>query len=126
VSDVLGLRIEVFPADLDRFVDFYVRVLRFELEVDRRSEATPHVSVRRGSARIGASLPWESVDAEKRAVPQGVELVLEADDLAGERDAVKSAGWPVTADITRQPWGLEDFRLFDPDGHYIRITTSRQ
>ena len=25
-------------------------------------------------------------------------------------------------DIVRRPWGLQDFRVIDPDGYYLRIT----
>jgi lactoylglutathione lyase len=54
----------------------------------------------------------------------GVEIVLEVDDLEVERNRVESAGWPVLEDLTTRPWGLTDFRLLDPSGYYIRITTS--
>jgi lactoylglutathione lyase len=117
------LRIELFPSDLDRFADFYVRVLRFELVSDKRAEPSPYLSVRRDGVKIGATRAWVAVDPVARTVPQGVEVVLEVDDLVAERDAIVAAGWPVANDITLQPWGLTDFRLFDPDGHYIRFTT---
>jgi len=123
VSEHLGLRFELFPADLDRFVDFYVRVLRFELKADRRHEQPPYVFVSRGGVRIGALRAWEQVDPQLRALPHGVELVIEVEDLAAERDAVLMAGAALAEDITARPWGLEDFRLFDPDGYYLRFTT---
>ena len=124
VSEHLGLRVELFPTDLDRFVDFYVRVLRFELETDRRHEQPPYVSVSRGGVRIGALRAWQEVDPQVRSLPHGVELVIEVEDLVAERDAVLRAGATLSEDITQQYWGLEDFRLLDPDGYYIRFTTS--
>ena len=27
-------------------------------------------------------------------------------------------------DLTARSWGLTDLRLFDPDGYYLRLTTS--
>jgi len=123
MPEQLELRIELFPADLDRLVDFYVRVLRFELVSDRRKGSEPHVSLRRGAVKIGAVPAWLPVDSAARAVPQGVELVLEVENLDAERDAVVAAGWPLESDVALQPWGLSDFRIFDPDGHYIRFTT---
>jgi lactoylglutathione lyase len=54
----------------------------------------------------------------------GVELVLEVDDVGAARRKVAAAGWPVTADLMIQPWGLKDFRLLDPSGYYWRITSS--
>jgi catechol 2,3-dioxygenase-like lactoylglutathione lyase family enzyme len=119
------LRVELFPEDLERFVEFYVGVLRFELVTDRRDDAEPYVAVRRGSVRIGAARAWRAVDASQRALPAGAEFVIEVDDLAAERNAILAAGYLLDADITARPWGLTDFRLFDPDGHYIRFTDRR-
>jgi lactoylglutathione lyase len=115
----MTLRVEVFPADVDAFVDFYTRVLRFELEVDQRPG---YAAVVRGSTRIGGARASEDVNPQERAVPRGAELVLEVDDLDREHSAVVSAEWPVASGIEKQPWGLRDFRLFDPDGYYLRIT----
>jgi catechol 2,3-dioxygenase-like lactoylglutathione lyase family enzyme len=71
------LQIEVFPTDLERCVDFYTRVLRFDVVEDKRADRHPYVGFRRGSAMIGATPAWEQTDAPTRAVPQGAELVLE-------------------------------------------------
>jgi len=50
-------------------------------------------------------------------------VVFEADDITAERDRVVAQGWPLDADLQTRPWGLTDFRLFDPDGYYVRITS---
>ena len=36
-----------------------------------------------------------------------------------------TAGVDLVADLQRRPWGLEDFRLTDPDGYYYRFTNRR-
>jgi len=36
---------------------------------------------------------------------------------------VVDSGWPLAEDLQQRPWGLIDFRLHDPDGYYLRITT---
>jgi lactoylglutathione lyase len=118
----MTLRFEIFPDDLDVIVDFYTRVLGFLLTADRRGEAEAYVSLQRGSVRIGA---LRAAVLEARAVrlpPAGVELVLEVDDVAGERDRVVAAGWPLEEDLQDRPWGLTDFRILDPAGYYLRIT----
>ena len=72
--------------------------------------------------RIGAAArPGEGNPALRRP-PTGVEIVLEVDYLHAERDRIRHAGWPIEEDIVRRPWGLQDFRVIDPDGHYLRIT----
>jgi len=37
-------------------------------------------------------------------------------DVAGERDRVVAAGWPLEQDLQNRPWGLSDFRIIDPAG----------
>jgi lactoylglutathione lyase len=117
-----SLRVELFPADLDRFVDFYTRVLRFTLEVDRREDGGGYAAVARGSVRIGAVKAWRALDSASRVPPAGAELVLEVDAVDAEHAAVVASGWPIDAGLQEQPWGLRDFRVFDPDGYYLRIT----
>jgi lactoylglutathione lyase len=119
----MELRIELFPADLDVFVDFYTRVLGFEVFADRRHEDPPYAAVRRGRVQIGAVRAWTPVDRSARGLPTGTELVLEIDDLTAERDRIIAADWPLDEDLTERPWGLTDFRLYDPDGYYLRVTT---
>lgn len=118
----LRVRLEVFPDDLDAFVDFYTRVLGFRVADDRRATSWPYVAVERGGVRIGAVRAWRDVEPAARAVPAGVEIVLEVDDVRAEYDAVVASGWPVAEDLRERPWGLTDFRVFDPAGHYLRVT----
>lgn len=90
---------------------------------DERHAAFPYVAVERGAVRIGAARAWEQTDPSPRRPPGGVEIVLEVDDLDAEERSVVEAGWPLEQRITQQPWGLRDFRLLDPDGYYLRVTT---
>ena len=98
-------------------------MLGFDLADDRRATDSPYAAVALGAARIGAVHSWGDVEAAARSVPTGAELVLEVDDVdAAHRRAVES-GWPLAEGLAEQPWGLRDFRLFDPDGYYVRVTS---
>jgi predicted enzyme related to lactoylglutathione lyase len=121
--DRATLRCEIFPADLDVTVAFYVEVLAFAVVRDERRSASPYVALHRGAVALGAAARPPLSAREYRRPPVGVELVLEVDDLDVDRARVDVAGWPVTEEITDRPWGLRDFRLLDPDGYYWRITT---
>lgn len=116
----MTLRCEIFPADLDVTIGFYQRVLGFQLTDDRRAE--DFVSLRRGAVQVGAVKAMLPNASTARRPPAGLELVLEVDDVAAERDRVVAAGWPLDDDLRDQSWGLRDFRILDPDGYYLRIT----
>ena len=117
-----SLRLEIFPADLNATVRFYVDLLGFSLATDRRSDALPYLAVKRDDVHIGAvAIPGGH--AAHRRPPTGVEIVIEVDYLHVERDRIRLAGWPIEEDIMRRPWGLQDFRVLDPDGYYLRFTS---
>ena len=115
---VAALRCELFPADLDEAVTFYVRVLAFEVVRDEPG----YVALQRDEVRVGLARRPDVPDRGSRRPPVGVELVLEVDDVHGERDRIVGAGWPLAEDLTTRPWGLTDVRLLDPVGYYWRIT----
>jgi lactoylglutathione lyase len=119
----MTLRIEIFPADLDTAVDFYTRVLGFSVTKDQREHPGAYVSMKRGAVQVGAALRPVSGVRDARRPPAGPELVLEVDDVAGERDRVVAAGWPLDEDLRDRPWGLTDFRILDPAGYYLRVTS---
>lgn len=117
-----SLRLEIFPADLNATVRFYVDLLGFWVVEDRRADPLPYISLIRDGFRLGAvCLPGGL--AAHRHPPTGVEIVVEVDYLHAERDRIVRAGWPLEEDITLRPWGLKDFRILDPDGYYLRFTT---
>lgn len=117
------LRVEIFPADLDACVRFWTRALGFALERDERGTAARYVALRRDAVLVGAAERDPVADPEARVPPTGVEIVLEVDDLAAERERVLAAGWPLDEDVTARPWGLTDLRVRDPDGYYVRLTS---
>ena len=119
----MTLRFKIFPSDLDEVVDFYTRVLRFDVTDDRRHEPTAYVSMRRGAVHVGVLRSAVPDARAARLPPAGAELVLEVDDVAAERDRIVAAGWPLEQDLQDRPWGLTDFRILDPAGYYLRVTS---
>jgi len=58
-----------------------------------------------------------------KQVTVGVEIVLEVDDVEGWHARVGASGYPILESLQDRPWGLRDFRIADPDGYYLRITS---
>jgi catechol 2,3-dioxygenase-like lactoylglutathione lyase family enzyme len=116
----MRLRLELFVDDLAGSVAFYIDVLGFR--VHRRSDT--YASLGRGAVALGL-VPFASVQQPSpTARGVGVEVVLEVDSVDQLRDLyLHCQGLGVVADEWRaRPWGLQDFRLYDPDGYYIRVT----
>ena len=124
----MSLRFEIFTADLGGVVAFYTQVLGFTLVRDERTAPVGYVALQRDLVQIGAAYRADPVDPAARHPPTGIELVLEVDDLRAEHDRVVATGWPFEEPMQDRPWGLTDFRVLDPGGHYLRITevASRQ
>ncbi|MFP7494525.1 VOC family protein [Terribacillus saccharophilus] len=55
---------------------------------------------------------------------KGVELVLPVPDVERVFNKINSI-YPhsIESNITVRPWGKLDFRLVDPDGYYVRVTS---
>jgi predicted enzyme related to lactoylglutathione lyase len=123
----MGLRLELFVEDMDRAIAFYRDVLDFTLL--RRDNG--YASVRRGGVTLGIGPIEKLPDVGgyftrprlRGARGLGVEIVLEVADVHGEYERVRATGWPVVEPVRLRPWGLEDFRLADPDGYYLRVTS---
>jgi lactoylglutathione lyase len=62
-----------------------------------------------------------SIASQRRGL--GVEIVMEVDDLGTAHRRVLDSGHPVFEPPQQRPWGLWDFRIVDPDGYYLRITS---
>lgn len=113
---------EVFHKDVPTLVDFYVSVLGFQ--APHESTSADYVVVRRGDVRVGCCRHDEA-DSTPRRPPNASEIVLRVDDVRAEHARVVSSGWPLADPLMTRPWGLTDFRVFDPAGQYLRITNTR-
>jgi predicted enzyme related to lactoylglutathione lyase len=122
------LRLELFVEDMGATVGFYRRVLGFEVV---REEPGDYASLRSGDVLLGigpvSRLPerggyfTRGIASQRRGL--GVEIVIEVDDLGAAHRHVLASGHPVFEPLQQRPWGLIDFRIVDPDGYYLRVTS---
>ncbi|WP_249872812.1 VOC family protein [Oceanobacillus saliphilus] len=68
--------------------------------------------------------PLKAPDGQQ--IGLGVEIVLEVEDLKAIYNKVVGKEYPIQTELTKRPWGLEDFRIIDPDGYYLRITSTTE
>ncbi len=125
----MGCRLESFVGDLDASIAFDERARGFRVARHEHEYA----SLRRGDAELGLAAiseipaqgagPGFSRERLARDRGAGVEIVLEVEDLGAAVEAVERAGFGLVEPPRDRPWGLRDFRVADPDGYYLRVTT---
>jgi catechol 2,3-dioxygenase-like lactoylglutathione lyase family enzyme len=128
----VGVRFELFVDNVERSLAFYDAALG--LRPAPGYDPTGYVPVSAGHARIGLQRS-SALPAEHHFRPAhfggprgvGVEIVIEVDDIhaafARARDAAVTQGGQVEP-LAARPWGQTDFRLIDPDGYYVRVTSA--
>jgi catechol 2,3-dioxygenase-like lactoylglutathione lyase family enzyme len=122
----MTLRLELFVNDLPASIDFYHRVLGFEIGSKNSDGYTP---ITKGNVHLGLNLrsnlpdnhPIHSLANERSG--RGIEIVLEVNDIEEVYEHIITQNWPLSDQLQYQPWGLKDFRVLDPDGYYLRITS---
>jgi catechol 2,3-dioxygenase-like lactoylglutathione lyase family enzyme len=121
----MRLRLELFVESVPTSHDFYTRVLGFDVLHYHPRE---YSVFRNGDVQIALQArtsltddhPVKPLKGERPGL--GIEIVLEVDNIKTIYERVRTSGWELSDDLGKRPWGMTDFRVIDPDGHYIRIT----
>jgi predicted enzyme related to lactoylglutathione lyase len=112
--EVLSSRILLRPSEPARSHAFYGGALG--LAVYREFGPPEHRGV---VYFLGNGLLEVSGQADRP--PVGLALWLQVRDVAGEHDRLAAAGVPVTRPPRREPWGLVEMWIEDPDGVRIAV-----
>src|SRR5215208_6385372 len=127
----VGLQFELFVDDVAKSITFYTAVLGFTPPDD--VDLDGYVTMTNGAVTIGlgrlADLSAEhhlrraGLDAPRGV---GIEIVLRVDDVDGAyavaQAQAEALGGGIEA-LEDRTWGLRDFRVIDPDGYYLRVTS---
>ena len=122
----MSIRLELFVDDMEKSADFYTNALGFE----RLKGQPDYIPIRSGSVVIGLG-PAAKLSKQHYFNPElrnsrrglGTEIVLEVNDVHAHFAKVKAAGCSILTPPQKRPWGATDFRVADPDGYYLRITS---
>jgi predicted enzyme related to lactoylglutathione lyase len=112
--EVLSSRVLLRPGDLARSQAFYGDVLG--LAVHREFGPPEHRGV---VYFLGNGLL--EVSGHAAQPPAGLGLWLQVRDVAGEHQRLVAAGVTVTRPPRREPWGLVEMWIADPDGVRIAV-----
>ncbi len=111
--EVLSSRILVRPSDLERSRRFYRDTLGLAVYREFGPRGDPGVVFFLGHGFLEVAGRSDQVQA------RGVEIWLQVRDLAAEHQRLAAAGVRVLREPRREPWGLIEMWIADPDG--VRI-----
>jgi len=126
----MAVRLELFVEDTKRSKEFYTIVLGFQEvrcnpEHDYHAFKRDEVQIGIGSTKRLSENHYFRPEVSQDRKGLGIEIVLEVDDIKKLHEEVAKNDYPIAEPLTKQSWGLTDFRIVDPDGYYLRFT-SRQ
>ena len=111
--------------DLEASVAWYTGVLGFA--VDRRHERNERlvaVSLRAGSVRLLLAQD-DGAKGFDRTKGEGLSLqITTSQDVDAVADRIKSHGWTLDLEPVTAPHGLRVFRLRDPDGFRLTVSSA--
>ena len=123
----MKLFFEIFAADLELSRAFYAGAIG--LVVTHESPA--FIVLEKDAAKLHLVSRDHMPAAQRQRGCVGmpaacaVELCFEVPDFSEAYDRARHSGHAVTEPLRDQPWGRTDFRMFDPDGVYVRVTGMR-
>ncbi|NJO32312.1 MAG: hypothetical protein HC869_03475 [Rhodospirillales bacterium] len=117
---------EIYAADVEKSAQFYTEAVG--LEVTRQH--VDFVVVQCGAVKLHicsiADLPLPLQNGSQNgSLGSRTEFCFEVDDIQEAYSRAQSSRFEILESLQEQLWGKTDFRMIDPDGAYIRITTPR-
>ncbi len=118
--------VELHVADVERSIAFYealgFRVVRRWEEWIRLDRDGAEL-VLQGDSYLRSHPHYFSEHIDRSPRGTGVEITVEVEDVDAVYADAQAAGLPIVKPIQDRDWKARDFRLADPDGFFIRITS---
>ena len=123
--------LELHVPDFEKVKEYYTK-LGFEIARERKPEEAKGYLVLKMEDNIlcfwsGNEYVYEQPYFKRFPLDTkrgyGVEIVIMVQDIESYYARVKDSA-NVVEELVLQPWGLKDFRVEDPFGYYLRITSS--
>jgi lactoylglutathione lyase len=118
--------VELHVSDVEASIRFYealgFRVVRRWEDWIRLDRAGAEL-VLQGDAYVRSHPHYFSEHIDRSPRGAGVEITVEVEDVDEVHAAAIAAGLRIVKAIQDRPWKARDFRLADPDGFFIRVSS---
>ncbi|KQZ68756.1 VOC family protein [Nocardioides sp. Root151] len=107
--DVLSSRILLHPTNPPRSHAFYRDTLGLAIHREFGTPGNPGVVFFLGNGLL-------EVSGQANEPPQGIAVWIQVRDLEAEQRRLRDAGVRIVRESRREPWGLQEMWIQDPDG----------
>jgi lactoylglutathione lyase len=119
-------RVELYVDDIENSLGFYEQIVG--LELFGRNERSGRFNYDCFSLLVTENHllkpeHYFNTAAKSDVRGNGFELIIVVEDLSIVRNRCIKAGHPIIEEVETYPWGMRGFKIADPDGYFIRITS---
>ncbi|MGG2106855.1 VOC family protein [Lysinibacillus pakistanensis] len=121
----MEFRLELFVEDLQKSISFYEEIIG--LTFHNKTEVSAIIKMKNFALLLTSDNVLNENHYFKkgglRPKGKGVEVVILLDNIEQTYQRVLDKHYPVESSLVLQSWGMKDFRIIDPDGYYLRLTS---
>jgi lactoylglutathione lyase len=125
----MAFRIEFFVNDIEKSVFFYQNLLKLELS-QQGEKSVSFISDESFLLLTSIEALDDNHYFKKHNFAKmggGVEFIIITDQVEEVYKNIKQKNPnSIESDLKLQAWGMLDFRVIDPDGYYIRVSSKRK
>ncbi|MBW3494265.1 VOC family protein [Bacillus sp. FDAARGOS_1420] len=121
----MQIRLELFVADLQKSIQFYEEILGFNFFNKTEKSAVMRLNDFALLLTPDYILHKDHYLRKGGLTPKGkgIEIIVAVQNVEQIYEHVLERDYLIESALQPQPWGMRDFRLSDPDGYYLRITS---
>ncbi|KAB2331733.1 MULTISPECIES: VOC family protein [Bacillaceae] len=125
----MAFRIEFFVNDIEKSIFFYQNLLKLELS-QQGEKSVSFISNESFLLLTSIEVLDDNHYFKKHNFAKmggGVEFIIITDQVEEIYKNIKQKNPnSIESDLKLQTWGMLDFRVIDPDGYYIRVSSKRK
>ncbi|WP_026690486.1 VOC family protein [Alteribacter aurantiacus] len=118
-------RVELYVKDIETSLSFYQEIVG--LEMIGRNERCGRFNYDCFSLLVTADSVLDEEHYFNRTSGmekgKGFELIIVVDHLEDVYERCLAHNYPIAVDIEEYEWGVRGFKLVDPDGYFLRVTS---
>lgn len=117
---------ELYVKDIEKSLKFYQEIIG--LELFGRNERSGRFnydcfSLLITSERILDDNHYFRTNAKSDIKGNGFELIIVVDELEKVYQRCLNQNYPIEVEVEKYPWDMRGFKVADPDGYFLRITS---